>query len=525
MRSRRMALPILAFALAGIACPAQAAAAAPEAATPSDFNGDGYADLAIGAPFEDHEAGAITVLVGSRHGLTTNGSERWSQATPGVKGTPRHYENGSNFGSVLASGDFDLDGYADLAVGVRNDRAGGVWWAGAVNVLYGSKHGIKVAGNQRLSQANLPGTPEAGDGFGASLTTGDFDHDGYWDLAVGAPGEDDGPGTPSGIVQIVYGGANGLSATGSTFLTLAMAGADEPSLQFPTSLAAGDLDGDGYADLAVGAADTTCTSSSCTGSGGDVVAYYGSASGLTAAGSQVWNQDSDGVLDTSESDDRFGETLEIGDFDGDGVGDVAIGVPGERVAVGLDNFGEGAVAVLYGTPTGLSADGNQRWDEDSPGVPGMPEQVGMFGAALASGDFDGDGADDLAIGAPFRDVSSAFSAGLVVVLRGSAGDGLTSTGAQRLTQASAGVPSKPEQDDEFGTALAAADYGRSGRDDLAIGAPGEEVRHVWGAGMVNVLYGRATGLSAINAQGWSQASLGVPGKPGQTDAFGSSLTP
>jgi hypothetical protein len=338
-------------------------------------------------------------------------------------------------------------------------------------------------------------------------------------------GDDDGSGDGVGIVQIVYGGPDGLSGHGSNAVSLAMTGVSAPSLSFGDALEAGDIDGDRYDDLAVGAPDYNCNASDCVTEGGDVAVFAGSPDGLTGAGSQAWSQDSPGVLDEGETNDQFGASLKIADFDADGYGDLAIGSPGEEVTGAGDGYGQGAVAVLYGTAMGISAERNQRWHEDTPGVPGQPQSVGLFGDVLASGDFDGDGADDLAIGARFHDVGKASGAGSAVAMYGSAGGGLTAARAQRWSQASAGIPSAPEEYDEFGTALAAADFGRSGRDDLAIGAPGEQVGKVWRAGMVNVLYGRSTGLSGTDAQGWSQASPGVLGRPEQYDSFGSSLTP
>ena len=208
--------------------PLRRAAAAPTAAIPSDFNGDGYADLAVGAQYEDGEAGGITVLHGSRRGLTTDGSQRWSQDTPGVKGKAHHdraYDgDGSQWGSAMASGDFDRDGHADLAVGVGKDWVGGLEWAGSVNVIYGSRRGLTVEGNQRLTQGALPGTPEARDAFGRVLAAADFNGDGYWDLAIGVS-EDFDPSGGSGIVQVVYGGPDGLTATGSTTVSRASTGA------------------------------------------------------------------------------------------------------------------------------------------------------------------------------------------------------------------------------------------------------------------------------------------------------------
>jgi hypothetical protein len=530
-RFRKFAPPVLALALGALASPMAAQAVATTTAMPSDFNGDGYADLAAAAIYEDKEAGGITVLYGSLRGLTTDGSQRWSQDTPGIKGRAQHdraYDgDGTHWGSTMASGDFDRDGHADLAVGAAKDSIDVVEFAGAVNVLYGSRRGLKVEGNQRLSQATLPGSPEARDAFGANLAAADFDGDGYADLAIGVPGEDFDPDAGSGIVQIVYGGPDGLTATGSTTVSRASTGAPaETAAWFGSVLAAGDVDGDGDADLAIHVSGR-CGPVLCR-DGGSVAVVPGGPDGLTGAGTVYWNQDSPGILDEGEGEDAFGWALEIGDFDGDGFGDLAVGVINEEVTGDPEvepPYGQGAVAILRGSATGLSAEGNQRWDLDTAGIPGLPRVLDRFGSSLAAGDFDGDGADDLAIGAPFKEVGKAFTAGVVVVLYGSIGDGLTAAGAQRWTQASPGVASAPEDYDEFGTSLAAADYGRSGRDDLAIGAPGEAVGKVWRAGMVHVLWGRSTGLDAAHADDWSQDSPGVPGRPERYDSFGASLTP
>ena len=99
---------------------------------------------------------------------------------------------------------------------------------------------------------------------------------------------------------------------------------------------------------------------------------YGSASGLTATGSQLWSQGSSGIGGLAEPQDAFGETLAAGDFNGDGRADLAIGAPGE-------NNARGVVQVLNGSPSGLTASGNQLWSQDSPGIDGVAEPGDSFG--------------------------------------------------------------------------------------------------------------------------------------------------
>ena len=136
----------------------------------ADFNGDGFADLAVGVPFEDQAAtndGAVNVIYGGLGGLSAAGNEVWSQGSEGITGTP---EAGDLFGYSLAAADFNGDGFTDLAVGVPfEDQA--ATNDGAVNVIYGGLGGLSAAGNEVWSQGGegITGTPEAGDQFGYSL--------------------------------------------------------------------------------------------------------------------------------------------------------------------------------------------------------------------------------------------------------------------------------------------------------------------------------------------------------------------
>ena len=147
---------------------AAAAQAAPTRSLQADFNNDGAADLAIGVPFEFvgaiQDAGAVNVLYGSAGGLQGPGSQFFTQDTPGVPGTADLQDN---LGGGLATGDFNQDGFADLAIGVPGEDIGTIGSAGAVIALYGSAAGLTTIGAQLLTQAG--GATEANDAFGGAL--------------------------------------------------------------------------------------------------------------------------------------------------------------------------------------------------------------------------------------------------------------------------------------------------------------------------------------------------------------------
>lgn len=227
------------------------------------------------------DSGAVDISYGSFFGLDTINTQFVSQDSFGVAGIA---QTGDRFASSLASGDFNGDGYDDLAVGAAGEDWGIVQDAGSVNLLYGSVVGITAVGNQRLTQNDLLGgsVNEAFDGFGSTLAVGDFNLDGYDDLVVGSPTETWGTAVSAGAVDVIY----------------------------------------------------------------------GSALGLTGARHQFWTQDTIGVQDIAESYDRFGSSLAVQDFNGDGIDDLAIGASGEDIG-GLADVG--AVHVLHGSLLGLVA--------------------------------------------------------------------------------------------------------------------------------------------------------------------------
>jgi hypothetical protein len=344
--------------------------------------------------------------------------------------------------AVSVEADFDNDGFADLAVGVPREGVGSAELAGAVNVLDGSANGLSGTGSQLLVQGSggIPDTAEPSDFFGTTLAAGDFNHDGFGDLAIGVPGEDLATSTDAGAVTVLYGSASGLSASGSQFLsqdTPGVLGAAEPRDDFGAALGVGDFNNDSVADLAIGAPSEGVGSAAQAGA---VNVVYGAAGGLTATGNQQWRQDS-GIGGMAELGDRFGFALTSGDFNNDTLADLAIGAPVEDVGTVVD---AGAVNVLYGSAGRLTTLGNQQWRQGSGGIIGVAEDGDTFGVALASRDFNNNGFDDLAIGTISEDIGTIPDAGAVNVLYGSASR-LGATGNQQFFQAAAAWSAPPRK--------------------------------------------------------------------------------
>ena len=552
-----------------------------------DFNGDGILDLAIGIPQEDittggvvkADAGAVQVLYGSPGGgLSPTAVTADQFLHEDFADAEGECEKGDLFGYALAAGDFDNDGYDDLAVGVPGQRVDGQARAGAVHIFYGGRTGLVTlllrgaTVDDQVWHRNSPGVQEAAaadDQFGFSLAAGDFNSDGYQDLAIGVP-YDDPSQTDAGSVHILYGSAAGIVSDDDPMTAVneddqvwhqdlgSVPNVAEPYDWFGFSLAAGDFNGDGCSDLAVGVPGESVGPgidpawNAGPADAGAVVVLYCRNNRLSDYASQAWYQGTAalvGLEGTAEEGDFFGYSLAAGDFNGDGKDDLAIGVPGEDLEGGLAIKADaGAVNIVYAGPGRLWFGGAQFWHQDSANAEGAVEDAAepgdSFGLSLAAGDLDNDGVDDLVVGVPFEDIVNASGvnvadAGMVAVFYGRDGDGLNTANDEVWHQDSKGVLDVAESGDVFGMSVAVGDFNGDGTGDLAIGVPGESIKtsllSAAHAGAVNVLHGKGNaGLVADNDRGtrfvneedqfWHQDVLNVDDSIEAHDHFGGGWT-
>ena len=393
-------------------------------------------------------------------------------------------------GAGKVQADINGDGYADLITSTLlydDDRSG------ALVVLFGSATGLRTTGQQRLNPSDLP-APGVDAFLIDDIVTGDFDGDGFDDLAIANPRAMLGSDESAGAVYIVPGSATGLDLAGAKTWTQSSPGvAGSPSRldEFGSALAAADFGGGPEIDLAIGVRGHRADQNFTYGSG-IVQVLYGSPTGLTGAGSQVWSQDTRGVPGKAENADFFGEDLAAGNFDGKNKADLAVGVPWENHS-GAGNAG--AVTVIYSSASKLSAAGSETWTQSTRGVAGKAEHGDFFGNTLAAGNFTGSSRDDLAISAINEEFSGRDDRGSVTVLKGSS-TGLTAKGSQVWSQKQLGAGN--ETADRLGETLVAADFGRNPdgtvRGDLVIGSRpgyGEPTPRAY------LLYGSNAGLGQV----------------------------
>ncbi|WP_291295124.1 tandem-95 repeat protein [Elioraea sp.] len=438
-----------------------------------DINGDGVSDFAYGSPFADpsgrSNAGSVTVVFGGgAGGFTIIGAATNDNAGEAIAFLP----------------DMNGDGLAEILVGAEGHDAGGSS-AGAAYVVWGKADGSTVDlaqvalgnGGFRITGAT------ASDGAGLALDhAGDVNGDGIADVIVGAR-LSDANGTNAGSAYVVFGKTDGagvsLGALGTAGFEIRGAIAGDQAGGAVS--AAGDVNGDGYADILVGARfDDT----GGTNNGAAFVVYGGPTMGTVELGSL--GTGGLRIIGEAAADNAGWSVSAIGDLNGDGLADMLVGARNADP----DGSASGAAYVVYGRAGG----GDIRLSDVAQGIGGFRiagEGAGDWAGGFVSvaPDMNGDGFAELLIGA-LGDDDGGSNAGAAYIVFGSAGgfnisldSAAAALGGFKLFGEAAA--------DAAGTAIAyAGDLNGDGLGDILVGAPGVDIVSGTGAGGVYVIYGQ-----------------------------------
>jgi hypothetical protein len=377
-------------------------------------------------------------------------------------------DDGDLFGSAVAGiGDLEGDGVLDLAVGAPGDDDEGSE-RGAVWILFMDEDG-RVDLRRKISEDDVvfPDRLDNNDRFGSAVAAiGDLNLDGVLDLAVGAPGDDDG-GDNRGAVWILFLDSEGTVAG----LQKVSAGLGDDSLgrlqdndRFGSAVTSiGDLNGDRITDLAVGAPDD---SDGGTGKGAVWILFMNNDGSVQATQKISAER---GELDVDlDTNDHFGSALAgMGDLAGDGTDVLAVGASGDDDG-GLDR---GAVWMLF-----LNSDGRvrraQKISQNDGKFDGTLGDGDQFGSALANiGDLDDDGINDLAVGAPFSDDGGTDRGAVWLLFPNGIGEVRSQL---KISSTEGNFDTDLNDGDRFGAAVAGiGDLNQDARIDLAVGAPGD----------------------------------------------------
>ncbi len=392
-------------------------------AAAGDVNGDGYADVIVGAYLYDAgetDEGAAFVFLGSASGIASG-----SPATASAQ--LESDQAGANLGySVAGAGDVNGDGYADVIVGARHYQAGEID-EGAAFLFLGSASGI-ASGNPATAAAQLE-SDQANAEVGVSVAgAGDVNGDGYADVIVGAQFYSAGQSF-EGAAFVFLGSASGISS-GNPATAAAQLESDQVDAELGRSVAgAGDVNGDGYADVIVGAHryDAGETEE------GAAFVFLGSASGIASGNPAT----AAAQLESDQAGANLGQSVAgAGDVNGDGYADVVVGARNFQAGQTL----EGAAFVFLGSASGI-ASGNPATAAAQLEADQVFAQLGV--SVAGAGDVNDDGYADVIVGARFYD-SGQPAEGAAFVFLGSAtgiasGNPATATAQLELNQANANL--------------------------------------------------------------------------------------
>ncbi|MCA9758707.1 MAG: FG-GAP repeat protein [Candidatus Eisenbacteria bacterium] len=499
------------------------------ACTLGDVNGDGFDDIAIGAPdLETEGGGAVLVWLGGANGLGPNGTP--DNADWRANGR----DPGARFGFAVAYvGDVDGDGFDDLAVG---EPFGGGAGSGQISLFLGSSQGLRED-----ASAVIEGQ-QTGDEFGTSVSGGDVNADGRSDIVVGSPG------VSLGRIDLFLG--DGSGALTPAFTTTGQ----QVGSRFGDSIAfVGDMNGDRFGEIAVGAPSWDAVPGSEIDNGA-IFVYQGSSSGVAS------NVPLFVAVDDLRGS-RMGTGLGTGgDLDGDGRADLVYGAPGHDSALAGGNAGACFVAATqadgllpkemtaagsapgFGTCCLSAGDVNgdgfsdlvvahedevELWygsyrRHEQAAVPTqvlVGEQTGSLGKSMAWLDVNGDGRSDL-VASGAHQFGSGFRAGMALYIAGP--DGLPSTPDEWVTDLLSLRPSYGASIDRAG------DVNGDGYDDVIVSAPsnGSQVTSAaflhfggpdgffplaeWEVTGTDLFAWSVSGCGDVNADGFADVVVGSP---------------
>jgi len=488
-----------------------------------DLNGDGVSDIAVGAIHDDNggtNRGAVRIIF--LNSITTNGN--------GSVDSTVEINDSTTFGPVLSDGDLfgdsvanigDLngDGVSDIAVGAFFDAGGGSL-RGAVHIMFMNTDGSVISTVEINDSTTFGPVLSNGDFFGGSIENiGDLNGDGVSDIAVGAVG-DDGAGSSRGAVHIMFMNPDGsgdvlstVEINDSTTFGPVLSNGD----RFGRSIAnIGDLNGDGVSDIAVGA-------------GGDA----GGGSGRGAVHIMFMNPDGSGdVISTVEINDSttFGPVLSdsdefgfsianIGDLNGDGVSDIAVGADNDAGGGSL----RGTVHIIFMNPDGSGAILSTVEINDTTANGPVLSDSDRFGSSIANiGDLNGDGVIDIAVSARFDAGGGSGRGAVHIMFMDPDGSGNVLSTVE-INDVTANGPVLSDNDG-FGDSVAnIGDLNGDGVSDIVVGA-GDDDGSGSSRGAVHILFSDKTVIVTDVSSTTSDGTFFTGGVIGITVTFSESVT-
>ncbi|MCC5665254.1 tandem-95 repeat protein [Nostoc sp. CHAB 5784] len=439
-----------------------------------DFNGDGIDDLIIGASNDKGGAAKYDVVFGSSSGFGA------SFNLSDLNGNNGFAIFGSFFfsNSSSSAGDINGDGVDDLIIGARYASPNGKYYAGESYVVFGNSSGFGAS----LNLFDLNGSNgfvingiDKDDRSGYSVSSaGDFNGDGFDDLIIGAPRADLKGQLNAGESYVVFGSSSGFGASfnlsdlnGSNGFIIN--GIDQDDRSGDSISSAGDFNGDGFDDLIIGASNASPNGKFRAG---ESYLVFGNSSGFGASLNLFDLNGSNGfIINGIDQDDFSGDSISsAGDFNGDGFDDLIIG------ASNADPNGKsraGESYVVFGNSSGFRGSLNLSDLNGSNGfiINGIDQDDFSGDSISSAGDFNGDGFDDLIIGARYADPNGQLDAGESYVVFGSSSGFGASFNLSDLNGSNGFIINGIDKDDLSGYAVSSAgDFNGDGFDDLSVGA-------------------------------------------------------